>query len=144
MWSEIHFVWRKIGSTRQSVWLKKKVIFRPEVITWHEFGGNEQMQMVFTLLRIFRSSYNKLVWEGFKPTTTEFCSGARADWVIRPLYKYIIIHYIYIYTHTHIYIYIYIYTYLYIYLYKYIYIYIYIYINLPVNNSQTISSSERR
>ena len=34
--------------------------------------------------RIIWSSYRKLVWVGFEPTTTEFCSEALTDWAIRP------------------------------------------------------------
>ena len=34
--------------------------------------------------RIFRSSYRKLAWVGFEPTTTEFRSDALTDWAIRP------------------------------------------------------------
>ena len=34
--------------------------------------------------RIFRSSYEKLAWVGFEPTTTEFCSDALTDWATRP------------------------------------------------------------
>ena len=34
--------------------------------------------------RIFTSSYRKLSWVGFKPTTTEFRSDALTDWAIRP------------------------------------------------------------
>ena len=34
--------------------------------------------------RIFRSSYRKLTWVGFEPTTTEFRSDALNDWAIRP------------------------------------------------------------
>ena len=33
---------------------------------------------------IFRSSYRKLAWVGFEPTTTEFRSDALTDWAIRP------------------------------------------------------------
>ena len=33
--------------------------------------------------RIFRSSYRKLAWVGFEPTTTEFRSDAPTDWAIR-------------------------------------------------------------
>ena len=32
---------------------------------------------------IFRSSYRKLAWVGFEPTTTEFRSEALTDWAIR-------------------------------------------------------------
>ena len=34
--------------------------------------------------RIFRSSYRKLAWVEFEPTTTEFLSDALTDWAIRP------------------------------------------------------------
>ena len=34
--------------------------------------------------RILWSSYRKLAWVGFEPTTTEFRSDALADWAIRP------------------------------------------------------------
>ena len=34
--------------------------------------------------RIFRSSYRKLAWVGFEPTTTEFRSDAVTDWAISP------------------------------------------------------------
>ena len=34
--------------------------------------------------RIFRSSYRKLAWVGFEPTTTDFRSDALTDWSIRP------------------------------------------------------------
>ena len=34
--------------------------------------------------RIFWSSYRKLAWVGFEPTTTEFRSEALTDWAIRP------------------------------------------------------------
>ena len=33
---------------------------------------------------ILWSSYRKLVWVGFEPTTTEFRSDALTDWAIRP------------------------------------------------------------
>ena len=36
---------------------------------------------------IFRCSYKKLPWVGFKPTTTELCSDALADWAITPWVK---------------------------------------------------------
>ena len=32
----------------------------------------------------FGSSYRKLAWVRFEPTTTEFCSDALTDWAIRP------------------------------------------------------------
>ena len=34
--------------------------------------------------RILLSSYRKLAWLGFEPTTTEFCLDALTDWAIRP------------------------------------------------------------
>ena len=34
--------------------------------------------------RIFRSSYRKTTWMGFKPMTTEFHWDALTDWAIRP------------------------------------------------------------
>ena len=34
--------------------------------------------------RILWSSYRKLAWVGFEPTTTEFHSDALTDWAIRP------------------------------------------------------------
>ena len=34
--------------------------------------------------RIHWSSYRKLAWAGFEPTTTEFRSDALTDWAIRP------------------------------------------------------------
>ena len=34
--------------------------------------------------KIFRSSYRKLAWVGFKPTTTEFRSDPLTNWAIRP------------------------------------------------------------
>ena len=34
--------------------------------------------------RTFRSSYRKLAWVGFEPTTTEFRSGPLTDWAMRP------------------------------------------------------------
>ena len=34
--------------------------------------------------RIPRSSYRKLAWVGFEPTTTEFCSEGLTDWAIKP------------------------------------------------------------
>ena len=34
--------------------------------------------------RILRSSYRKLAWVGFEPTTTEFRSDALTDWAIKP------------------------------------------------------------
>ena len=34
--------------------------------------------------RILWSSYRKLAWLGFEPTTTEFRSDALTDWAIRP------------------------------------------------------------
>ena len=34
--------------------------------------------------RILRSSYRKLAWVGFEPTTTKFCSDALTKWAIRP------------------------------------------------------------
>ena len=40
--------------------------------------------MVFTTEGFFRSSYRKVAWVGFEPTTTEFYSGALTDWAIRP------------------------------------------------------------
>ena len=33
--------------------------------------------------RILRSSYRKLAWVKFEPTTNEFCSDALTDWTIR-------------------------------------------------------------
>ena len=33
---------------------------------------------------ILRSSYRKLAWVGFEPTTTEFCWDALTDWAVRP------------------------------------------------------------
>ena len=35
-------------------------------------------------LKDFWSSYRKLAWMGFEPTTTEFCSNALTNWAIRP------------------------------------------------------------
>ena len=35
-------------------------------------------------LSIFRSSYRKLAWMGFSPTTTEFCSDDLTGWATRP------------------------------------------------------------
>ena len=46
--------------------------------------------------RVFRSSYWKLVWVGFEPTTTEVRSDALTDWAIRP--------WVYIYIYMYIYI----------------------------------------
>ena len=45
-----------------------------------------QSQYIFGihLWRSFRSSYRKLAWVGFKPTTTEFRSEALSDWAIKP------------------------------------------------------------
>ena len=40
-------------------------------------GGTQQW-------RIFRSSYIKLAWLRFEPTTTEFCSDALTDWAFKP------------------------------------------------------------
>ena len=34
--------------------------------------------------KIFRSSYRKLAWVGFEPTTTEICSDAPTNWAIKP------------------------------------------------------------
>ena len=34
--------------------------------------------------RFLWSSYRKLAWVGFEPTTTEFRSDALTDWAIRP------------------------------------------------------------
>ena len=34
--------------------------------------------------RIIWSSYRDLAWVGFETTTTEFCSNALTDWVMRP------------------------------------------------------------
>ena len=34
--------------------------------------------------RIIWSSYRKLTWVGFEPTTSEFCWDALTDWAIRP------------------------------------------------------------
>ena len=31
-----------------------------------------------------KSSYRKLTWVGFEPTTTEFPSDAQTDWAINP------------------------------------------------------------
>ena len=36
---------------------------------------------------ILWSSYRKLTWVGFEPTTTEFCSDALTDWAIRPCFN---------------------------------------------------------
>ena len=47
--------------------------------------------------RIFRSSYRKLVWVGFEPTTTEFRSGALTDWAIRPWVQLTVLVSIYLY-----------------------------------------------
>ena len=38
----------------------------------------------YSPLRILGSSYRKLAWLGFEPTTTEFRSDALTDWGIRP------------------------------------------------------------
>ena len=53
-------------------------IFRSEAITlvWQ----NELVRIIFTKYwEIYRSSYRKLVWMGFGPTTTEFGSDAKAN-----------------------------------------------------------------
>ena len=42
------------------------------------------LSLSLSLGRIFRSSYRKLVWVGFEPTTTEFRSDVLTDWAIRP------------------------------------------------------------
>ena len=47
------------------------------VAEWIETYGNHHC-------RIFRSSYTKLAWVGFEPTTTEFRPDALTDWAIRP------------------------------------------------------------
>ena len=52
--------------------------------------------------RVFRSSYRKLAWVGFEPTTTEFCWDTLNDWAIGSwvhifIFIYIICIYIYIY-----------------------------------------------
>ena len=99
--------------------------------------------------RIFRSSYRKLIWVGFKPTTTEFQSDALTDWAIRPWVQHalrasfaqllqfcLIVQYshfisiiafviLHICLKQNLYKYIYLSIYLSIYLYIYIYIYIY-------------------
>ena len=89
--------------------------------------------MVFITEGFFRSSYTKLAWVGFEPTTTEFRSDALTDWAIgHEFYIYIHIYDIYIYTFVHIYMYVcMLYIYVYIYMYAiYICIYIiYIYID---------------
>ena len=38
----------------------------------------------YSTLKDFWSSYRKLAWVGFEPTTTEFRSDALTDWAIRP------------------------------------------------------------
>ena len=39
---------------------------------------------IYSSLKDFWSSYRKLTWVRFEPTTTEFCSDALTDWDIRP------------------------------------------------------------
>ena len=84
--------------------------------------------MVFITEGFFRSSYTKLAWVGFEPTTTEFRSDALTDWAIgHEFYIYIHIYDIYIYIHMYIYMYVCMYAlYICIYIYMYLY-YIYIY-----------------
>ena len=38
----------------------------------------------YSTLKDFWSSYRKLAWVGFEPTTTGFCSDALTDWATRP------------------------------------------------------------
>ena len=38
----------------------------------------------YSPLKDFWSSYRKLAWVGFEPTTTGFCSDALTDWATRP------------------------------------------------------------
>ena len=61
-----------------------KIIFTPEAITWVSRKWTDADGVHYW--RIYRSSYRKLVWVGFEPTTTEFSLDAKADWVIRPLH----------------------------------------------------------
>ena len=37
--------------------------------------------------KIFRTSYRKLAWVGFEPSTTEFRSDALTNWAIRPWFQ---------------------------------------------------------
>ena len=39
---------------------------------------------MFSPLEEFKSSYRKLAWDGFQPTTTELCSDTLTDWDISP------------------------------------------------------------
>ena len=51
-----------------------------------EFSENEQMKMVITTEKFFRSSYSNLVWVGFESTTTEFHSDTKKDLDLDLLY----------------------------------------------------------
>ena len=49
------------------------------------FNTTTLLYMVFTTL--LWSSYRKLAWGGFEPTTTEFHSDTLTDWAIRPWFQ---------------------------------------------------------
>ena len=77
----------------------------PHVFQWSKFSwGNHTSVAEWTDTygihhwKILWSSYRKLAWVGFEPTTTEFRSDALTDWPIRPwalLYIFRIISYIF-------------------------------------------------
>ena len=56
-------------------------------------GAGQKSKLLFNNLnlcfgahhwKLLRSNFKKLAWEGFEPTTTEFCSSALTNWAIRP------------------------------------------------------------
>ena len=51
--------------------------YHMSVVEWTDIHGIHHSA-------ILRSSYRKLVWVGFKPTTTEFRSESLTNWAIRP------------------------------------------------------------
>ena len=52
------------------------MLYIPMYIYWYIYGIHNW--------RIVISSYRKLAWVGFEPTTTELRSDALTDWAIRP------------------------------------------------------------
>ena len=94
--SEIHLVWRNIISTGQSVSAYKNYI---QVWGNHMSLAEMNRSRWCYHWRIFRSSYRKLVWVRFEPTTTEFRSGVKLTELSG--------HHIYIYIYIYIYIQIY-------------------------------------
>ena len=58
------------------IWHSYKTLFSRIYIYIYTYGIHHR--------RIFWSSYRKLAWVGFEPTTTAFRSDALTDWDIRP------------------------------------------------------------